>query len=40
MHKAVQAATAGAAKGVKLTVKTKIKAKPISGGRSLRGGKR
>jgi hypothetical protein len=42
MHKAIQAATTGAAKGMVVTAKTKtkVKVKPTSQGRSLRGGKR
>lgn len=40
MDKAIKAAVAGGAKGLKVTVKSKIKVKPVSQGRSLRGGKR
>ena len=40
MDKLVKAATAGAAKGLTVKVKTKVKVKPTSQGRSMRGGKR
>jgi hypothetical protein len=39
MDKAIKAATAGGQKGLKVTVKSKIKVKPTSQGRSI-GGKR